>query len=174
MRVRAILLAAVLVLAPLSAWAADLVVWWEKGYNPDEDQTAQEMVVAFERKTGHKVELIFHTLDDLPGKAAAAVGSGHPPDFVYGNDVAEIYFARWAHEGQLADLTDALGPLIVQFEKDALDQSTLLDPTTGRRGLYTLPIGRVTNHVHVWKSLLERAGHLGARIGPVGIGGRMA
>ena len=25
-------------------------------------------------------------------------------------------------------------------------------------GLYALPLGRISNHVHVWKSLLERAG----------------
>ena len=35
---------------------------------------------------------------------------------------------------------------------------TLLNGTTGRRGLYVLPMGRTTNHVHVWKSLLEQAG----------------
>ena len=34
----------------------------------------------------------------------------------------------------------------------------MLDGKTGQRALYGLPIGRVTNHVHVWKSLLERAG----------------
>ena len=36
--------------------------------------------------------------------------------------------------------------------------STLLDGKTGRRGLYALPMGRYSNHVHVWNSLLERAG----------------
>ena len=34
----------------------------------------------------------------------------------------------------------------------------LLNQKTGQRALYALPIGRITNHVHVWKSLLEQAG----------------
>ena len=34
----------------------------------------------------------------------------------------------------------------------------LLNQKTRQRDLYGLPIGRVTNHVHVWKSLLEQAG----------------
>ena len=42
MRVRAVLLAAALVLAPLGARAADLVVWWEEGCNPEEDQAVRE------------------------------------------------------------------------------------------------------------------------------------
>jgi hypothetical protein len=35
MRVRAAILAAALVLAPLAARAADLVIWWEEGYYPE-------------------------------------------------------------------------------------------------------------------------------------------
>jgi hypothetical protein len=33
MHIRAVFLAATLVLAPLAARAADLIVWWEKGFN---------------------------------------------------------------------------------------------------------------------------------------------
>src|SRR5690348_14084421 len=54
MRVRAVLLAAALVLAPLGTRAADLVVWWEEGYHPREDQAVRELVAAFELKTGKR------------------------------------------------------------------------------------------------------------------------
>jgi hypothetical protein len=37
MRARAVIPALALVLAPLGARAADLVVWWEQGFNPEED-----------------------------------------------------------------------------------------------------------------------------------------
>src|SRR3712207_7708231 len=38
------------------------------------------------------------------------------------------------------------------------EDATMFDATTVRRALYALPMGLSTNHVHVWKSLLERAG----------------
>jgi hypothetical protein len=38
MRARAVVLAVAIVLAPLGARAADLVVWWEKGFSPQEDE----------------------------------------------------------------------------------------------------------------------------------------
>ena len=38
MRARAVVLAVAIVLAPLGARAADLVVWWEKGFYPQEDE----------------------------------------------------------------------------------------------------------------------------------------
>ena len=60
MRARAVVLAVALVLAPLGARAADLVVWWEQGVQPQEDEAVREIVAAFEQKTGKQVEL------DLP------------------------------------------------------------------------------------------------------------
>jgi multiple sugar transport system substrate-binding protein len=159
MRVRAILLAAALVLAPLDARAADLVVWWAKGFYPEEDQAVRELVAAFGKETGREVQLAFYAQQgELPARTAAAVEAGRPPDFVYGIGISLLYFPRWAHEGRLVDLTDALGPSAAQFDKDAIADATLLDGSTGRRGLYALPMGRNTNHVHAWRSLLERAG----------------
>ena len=34
----------------------------------------------------------------------------------------------------------------------------LLNARTGQRALYGLPMGQISNYIHVWKSLLERAG----------------
>jgi multiple sugar transport system substrate-binding protein len=158
MQIRAVILAAALVLAPIAARAADLVIWWEEGYNPEEDSTVREIVTAFEQKTGKQVELAFYTIDELPGRALAAVEAGHPPDLMYGIDVAHRHYLRWAYERRLADLTDALRSALGQFGRDALADTTFLDATTGRCGLHALPMGRITNHVHVWKSLLEQAG----------------
>ena len=72
MRVRAVILAAILALAPPGARAADLVVWWEGGFNPEEDQAVRETVAAFEHKTGKKVDLaIWPQRDILPQTSAA-------------------------------------------------------------------------------------------------------
>jgi multiple sugar transport system substrate-binding protein len=157
MQVRAVVLAAALVLVPLGARAADLVIWWEKGFNLEEDEAVREIVAAFEQKTGRQVDLVFPLQDELVAKTLAALEAGHPPDFLYGMPISN-YYARWGHEGRLLDLTDALGPLAAQFDETSLVADTLLNGTTGRRGLYLLPMGRYGNHVHVWRSLLEQAG----------------
>src|SRR4051812_43904838 len=157
MRVRAVFLAAALVLAPLSAQAADLVVWWIKGYSHEEDAALEEAAAAFERKTGQRVEIAFYPEADLMRRTVAAVETGTPPDIAFSFDI-ELPYGEWAYEGRLAGLSDAIGPSVDQFDKDALERATLLDGTTGKRDLYALPMGRGTNHLHVWASLLERAG----------------
>ena len=157
MRARALVLAVAIAMAPLGAQAADLVVWWEKGFNPEEDAAVRETVAAFEQKTGKQVELVQSTQDEMFGKVQAALAAGQPPDFLFGTN-SERWTAQSAYKDQLVDLEAALGPVLDLFDGDTIEVSTLLDGKTGRRGLYAMPMGRGSNNVHVWNSLLERAG----------------
>jgi multiple sugar transport system substrate-binding protein len=157
MRRETILLAAVLLMAPLGARAADLVVWWEKGWYPEEDEAVAELVEAFEHKTGKQIELLQPTQDELSGKIQAALAAGQPPDFAYGI-LLQNYDDQWAYEDRLVDLRNALGHFSDLFDPDLLQLATMLNGRTGGHGLYALPMGRDTNHVHVWQSLLEQAG----------------
>ncbi len=156
MQLRALALAAALVaLAPLGARGADLVVWWEQGFYPQADEAVAEIVAAFEQETGKQVELVQPAQDELFDKAQAALAAGRPPDFLWGTNV---WWEQWAYRDQLADLEGALGPVLDLFDPDAVEAAMLLNGRAGRRGLYGLPMGRRSNHVHVWRSLLERAG----------------
>jgi multiple sugar transport system substrate-binding protein len=157
MRVRTILLAAALVLTPLAAQAADLVVWWDKGYYAQEDKVLSEIIAAFEQTSGKQVEVTFYPDSELPTKIDAAIEAGQPPDFAYGGWVSEN-IARWAFNDRLADLTDTVGNFANRFDAHALDSVTLANSRTGQRGLYGLPVGRASYYFHVWESLLEQAG----------------
>ncbi len=158
MRSRAVILAATIVMAPLGAHAADLVVWWEKGVSAEEDEAVAEIVAAFEQETGKQVELVTSYFDvELPVRIVAALRADRPPDFAYGIKLSQ-YGADWAFDDRLVDLRDAIGHFSDLFDQDALDRGFWLDAKTGQKALYGLPIGRSTNHLHVWKSLLEDAG----------------
>jgi hypothetical protein len=41
-------------MAPLGAKGIDLMVWWEKGFNPEEDAAIVEVIGAFKQKTGSR------------------------------------------------------------------------------------------------------------------------
>jgi multiple sugar transport system substrate-binding protein len=158
MRVRTVILAAVLALVPLGAQAADLVVWWEEGFNPGEDNAVREMMADFEKKTGKAVELTFFAQDVLPERLRTALAAGEPPDFVFGTVRVGRLIPQWVQEDRLVDLSAALGPLADLIDPDALAFFVLVNDGDGRSGLYAIPMARITNHVHVWKSLLEQAG----------------
>jgi multiple sugar transport system substrate-binding protein len=153
-----VLLAVTLVMGPLGAKAADLVVWWEKGFYPQEDEAVAEIIAAFEQETGKQVDLVLsYSLDELPGKLEAALEAGRPPDFAFGI-LVDNNMSKWAFENRLVDLTDAVGHFADLFDPDALTQWMLLNAKTGQKALYGLPMGQNTNHIHIWKSLLEQAG----------------
>src|SRR5918992_1497229 len=105
---RILILAALLVLAPLVARAADLVVWWEEGVYPEEDEAVGEIIAAFEQGTGKEVELVLGPQEELLRDLVAALEAGRrPPDFIF--TVIDIpHYERWAYEGRLVDLTDAI------------------------------------------------------------------
>jgi multiple sugar transport system substrate-binding protein len=158
MRMYAFIVAVLFAIAPFYAQAADLVVWWEKGFYPQEDQAVREIVAAFEQKTSKQVELVQPAQSEMFQKAQAALAAGQPPGFLFGNATSTYGDPQWAYEDRLVDLAGVLEPALDLFDADAIDASTLLDGKTGRRGLYALPMGRYSYHIHVWNSLLERAG----------------
>lgn len=151
------LVASALLLAPLGARAADLVVWWEQGYYAQEDDAVRDIIAAFEHNTGKQVELVQPSQDDMEAKVLAAVEAGQPPDFLFGTNT-DYYYGQWAYDDRLVDLSDVVRPFAGLFDPDALSYATLFDATTGRRALYALPMGFSTHHVHVWRNLLEQAG----------------
>ena len=128
------------------------------GIAAEEDEAVREIIAAFEQKTGKQVELVLDEQEGLASDLVAAIEAGRPPpDFVFTFHCIQHY-EQWAYEGRLVDLTDAVGHFSDLFDPYVLDRLTLLNGTTGRRGLYLLPMGLATHHVHVWKSLLEQAG----------------
>jgi multiple sugar transport system substrate-binding protein len=148
---------AALIVPSLSARAADLVVWWQKGFYAQEDAALKEIIAAFEQETGKQVEVSFHVESELPAKIAAALEAEQPPDLAFGFTL-DVYISEWAFDGRLVDLSATVGLFSDLFDPDALAWWMLLNQETGQKALYALPMGRTTNHVHLWKRLLEQAG----------------
>jgi hypothetical protein len=73
MRSRAVILAVAIVMAPPGAGAADLVVWWEKGFYAQRDGSISEIVAAFEQGTGQRLDWRRMDLENEVAKAIVAV-----------------------------------------------------------------------------------------------------
>jgi len=154
------LFAAAVLAAFCSAVAAQetLVVYWTKGFYPQEDKALDDMVAKFEKKTGVKIELSRYSPQESVPKAVAALDSGTPPDVAYG-DVFDFQVAgKWAAEGRLEDLSDILTPMKASFLPVTLETVYLLNEKTGKRGYYAFPMKRQTMHIQYWKDMLAEAG----------------
>ncbi len=144
--------------ASVAAAQETLVVYWTKGFYPQEDKALDDMVAKFEKKTGVKVELSRYSPQESVPKAVAALDAGTPPDVAYG-DVFDFQVAgKWAAEGRLEDLSDILTPMKGDFLPVTLETVYLLNEKTGKRAYYAFPMKRQTMHIQYWKDMLAEAG----------------
>ncbi len=65
-------------LAP-GALAADLTIWWNKGFYPEEDEAFERVVTDFERATGTDIDLALFAIETGPPKMLAALAAHQPP-----------------------------------------------------------------------------------------------
>jgi multiple sugar transport system substrate-binding protein len=144
-----------LLATPLPALAADLTIWWEEGYYPEEDKAIETVIADFEQASGKDVELTRYPQQELPGKVASALEAGRPPDLVYS---LPINYEQLAYDDALVDVTDVIEPVKDTYFPAALQAVLLRNGKTNQRVYYGVPIGQSTAHIHVWRSLLDQAG----------------
>ena len=144
--------------APVAAQET-LVVYWTKGFYPQEDKALDDMIAKFQQKTGVKIELSRYSPQESVPKAVAALDSGTPPDVAYG-DVFDFQVAgKWAAEGQLEDLSDILAPMKDRFMPNTLETAYLFNDKAKKRAYYAFPTKRQTMHIQYWKDMLAEAGY---------------
>jgi multiple sugar transport system substrate-binding protein len=155
---RALLAASCLGLAAGPLAAADLTIWWNKSYYPEEDQQFDKIVSDYEAATNKDVEYVYYTNEDVPKKVLAALSAGQPPDLAYGFLFDLQYTPRWAFDDVLEDVSEVVEPIKENLLPSAMNAVTLLNGATGERSIYAMPVAQQIEHIHVWKSLTDEAG----------------
>lgn len=133
-----------------------LVLWWNKSFVPDQDRVMEDIVKAWEKKSGKSAELTFYALPDLPARMVAAFDAKQVPDVVFGQIVA-IQTAAFAFEDKLLDIGDVIKPLSPGFTEGARNALTYLNGKTGERAVYAFPIMQHGVNLHYWQDLVDKA-----------------
>ncbi len=140
------------------ALAADLTIWWNKSYYPEEDQQFDKVIANFEQEKRISVEYSYYTNEDLPRKLLAALTAGQPPDLSYGFLFDLQHTSRWAYQDELEDVSDIAGEIKDNLLPSAIQAVTLSNGRTGQRSIYAIPVAQQIEHIHVWKDMLDQAG----------------
>src|SRR3954464_14739225 len=116
-----------------------VVVYWTKGFYPQEDKALDDMVAKFEKKTGVKVELSRYSPQESVPKAVAALDSGTPPDVAYGDEFDFPVAGRRAFGGRPGALSAVLAPMKDRFMPNALETAYLFNDKAKKRAYYAFP-----------------------------------
>ncbi|WP_343563510.1 ABC transporter substrate-binding protein [Kiloniella sp. b19] len=131
---------------------ADTIRFWTVEEQPDRLAKQQAMAEAFEKETGHSVEVIPVTEKDLGTRATAAFAAGDLPDVIYHS---LQYALPWVEAGILdselaTEVVDELGA--ESFAQGALSMASVPD------GYASVPVDGWTQMVVYRKDLFEAAG----------------
>ncbi|MBD3881881.1 carbohydrate ABC transporter substrate-binding protein [Phormidium tenue FACHB-886] len=146
--------------APAAAVTSDapLLIWWEKGFNLEEDEALQNLVIDWEKQTGHAVDLVLHTTDDFPQKTQRAIQAGKPPDIVMSHNAERGLYPHLAWAGKLVDVSDVVQPVKALYPESILEAVNLQNQAAHRRSYYAVPFSQSTNFIFYWRDLVEQAG----------------
>ena len=141
-----------------------LNLWWDKGYNPEEDEALKKLIKNWEQKTGNKVQINFYTLDKRSEKPQRFLQGGVVPDIFMSFKAESTLNPSLAWQGKLVDVTDIIEPVKETYDHGALETAYYYNNVDKKSSYYAVPIHRAALHIYYWKDLLEKTGRTEADI----------
>lgn len=136
-----------------------VTVWWNQGFYPAEDQALKDMVAAWEKQTGNKVDLTIYNGSDLPAKIISAMTTGQVPDICYVDNADFLLLPQAAWNDKVADVSDVVDTQKNEYSKTALTAASLYDNAAHKRSFYGIPLKQQALHYFVWRPMIEAAGY---------------
>ena len=136
----------------------ELNIWWEQGFNHDEDEAILNIVNNWQTQTGNQVKLSFYSNNDLNAKAQRAIQAGKPPDILMSPRAGRILYPRLAWQGKLEDVADVIEPIKTNYPANILKGITYYNASEDKRSYYGVPLYQSTMFVFYWQKLLADIG----------------
>ena len=139
-----------------NAAATTATAWWVQGFVPEEDAAYRKVVADYEKASGNKIEYSIVPFAAMRQKEVSAVQAGVVPDMINAGDFYFVILSAW--RDHLVDVSD-----VIETQKSLLAPSVLgsvyaYNNTTKRRSYYAVPRAVTTLPIHIWTSLVEKAG----------------
>jgi multiple sugar transport system substrate-binding protein len=140
-----------------NAAATTATVWWTQGFIPSEDASFRKLAADYEKQSGNKLDYSIVPFAPLRQKEVSAVTSGVVPDVM---EVADYFFGTLnAWNDRLLDVSDIVQTQKPHFIDIALASMHNYNNATKQRSYYGVPMKASAVTCHIWKSLVEKAGH---------------
>lgn len=137
---------------------ADLTIWWEQGYLPEENAGVLQLVRQWEAASGLKANLkLMHitVLEQELLKAIAEPTKHSVPDVVFAVSLDANLAPKLAWENHLMEVSEILEKYKNLYTADALAQVTYHNQVLYERHYYAVPFANAGEYIHCWRNLLE-------------------
>lgn len=140
---------------------ADLVIWWEQGFLPEENEQVIQLVRNWEKTSGLTVNLKLlpvDLIDQQLNKFIKEPGNPKLPDIVYSVGVDSSLAPKLAWRDQLMDLSEVILPVKDRYIPVAVSQVSYRNRVQNQRSYYAVPLWEADDYIHYWGNLIEKIG----------------
>jgi multiple sugar transport system substrate-binding protein len=141
-----------------NAQAKTATVLWVQGFVKEEDEAFKNMVAAYEKASGNKIDFSLIPFGPAMQKIVAGLTSGDAPDIMYHAIADQTVVPQNTWNDKLVDVSDVVETQKAHFHPTALLTSQYYNNVTKQRGFTYVPIKCGVSPFHVWNSLVEKAG----------------
>jgi multiple sugar transport system substrate-binding protein len=139
-----------------NAAATTAQVWWIQGFVQEEDTAFRAAVDDYEKASGDKLDYSIIPYAPMRQKIVSAVTSGLVPDLFQNSPTEAIALFAW--DDKLMDVTDVVETQKSEYTETALLSALCYDNIEKRRSYYGVPYLTAGLPIHIWRSLVEKAG----------------
>ena len=132
-------------------------MWWAQGFVQDEDVALKKVVADYEKASGNKIDLSIIPFAPERQKIISALTSGVVPD-LFNSNPGEI-ITQYGWQDQWVDVTDVVETQQANYHPTALLAAQAYNNVTKQRSLYGVPVTAAVVPIHIWRSLVEKAGY---------------
>ena len=140
-----------------NAAATTATAWFAQGFVQSEDVALRKLVADYEKASGNTIDLSIVPFVALRQKEVAAIASGVVPDLMEDADFSFTPLNAW--DDKLLDVSDIIETQKSQYSEIVLQGRRIYNNVKKERSYYGVPMKTATVTFHIWKSLVEKAGH---------------
>src|SRR5262249_12818516 len=142
-----------------NAQAKTATVLGVQGLVKEEDEAFKNMVAAYEKASGNKIDYSLIPFGPAMQKIVAGLTSGDTPDIMFHDIADQAVVPQNAWNDKLLDLTDVVETQKAKYHPTAILASQYYNNVTKKRSIYYVPYKVAVLPFHIWNSLVEKAGY---------------
>src|SRR5262249_14184421 len=132
---------------------------WVQGFVKEEDEAFKNLVAAYEKASGNKIEYSLIPFGPAMQKIVAGLTSADTHDIMFHDIADQAVVPQNTWNDKLIDVSDVVETQKDKFHPTALLASRYYNNVTKQRGFTYVPIKAAVLPFHVWNSMVEKAGY---------------
>jgi len=134
-------------------------VWWTQGFVPEEDAAFRKVVDEYQKQSGNTIDYSLIPFAPLMQKIVSAITSGDVPDLISHDINDAVVVPQNAWDDKVVEASDVIDSQKANLHPTVYLATQYYNNAVKKRGTYLIPFKTACVPIHVWTSLVEKAGY---------------